>query len=165
MNLRIFLAPFLLAFTLVTSVSASESVFDPAAFQKRFEKADSNKDGKLTREEAFAEFPRMPDYFDEIDSNGDGEITLKEVRRAMESRVNAAMEASKAGKRYALPQQAGNSAVVSSSNPRYFPSRQAAQRYYRFEYYDSIAKRHPVDVLPSEPLETMQAPPQINKPF
>lgn len=165
MTLSKLLPVFLLVSPLAFGAPASDSPIDPVVFKKRFEKADLNKDGKLTREEAFAEFPRMPEFFDEIDVNGDGAITLKEVRRAMEKRVSSAMEAGKAGKRYTIPQQAGSSAVEPSSNPRYFPSRQAAQRHYRFEYYESIAKQHPVDTLPSPSLDTIEAPTQINKSF
>jgi hypothetical protein len=72
--------------------------FDQAQFEKRFRQADKGKKGKLSRAEAYAEFPGMPQYFDEIDRNRDGFITLDEVKRAMERRVDAAITAGRAGR-------------------------------------------------------------------
>ena len=55
----------------VSAVAMAEAVpthFDKADFQKRFHAADKDKNGKLSRTEAYSEFPRMPEFFDEIDT-------------------------------------------------------------------------------------------------
>lgn len=165
MNLRNLLPALLLVSPFAYGAPASSEVIDPGVFKMRFEKADIDKDGKLTRQEAFAEFPRMPEFFDEIDANADGAITLAEVRRAMEKRVNVAMEANKAGKRYVVPQPSASGIVPSVNAQGYFPSRQAAQRHYRLEYYESIAGQRPMETLPGEPRETTHAPAQLQKKF
>ena len=70
---------FWLAF--VSAVAMAEAVpsnFNQIEFEKRFHAADKNKDGKLSRTEAYEEFPRMPEFFDEIDTNKDSSITLIE---------------------------------------------------------------------------------------
>jgi Ca2+-binding EF-hand superfamily protein len=91
-------ATLLILFTVALPVVAAESLgpTDPAAFEQRFKSADKDRDGKLTRKEAYEAFPRMPEFFSEIDRNRDESITLEEVRRAMEKRVDAAIDASKA---------------------------------------------------------------------
>jgi hypothetical protein len=47
--------------------------------QQRFADADTNHDGRLSREEAKAGTPRLADHFDEIDSDHDGELTTAEI--------------------------------------------------------------------------------------
>lgn len=47
---------------------------------ERFKAADSNGDGKISREEANASLPRIARHFDEIDTNKDGFITKEELR-------------------------------------------------------------------------------------
>ena len=79
---------------------AATDGYDPVKFEKRFHHADKDNNGKLSRKEAYAEFPRMPEFFDEIDTNKDGFITLKEVHNTMERRVNAAINTSKSASRY-----------------------------------------------------------------
>ena len=115
--------------------------FDPVVFEQRFNKADKGKKGKLSRAEAYAEFPRMPEFFDEIDTNKDGFITLAEVRQAMDRRVSAAMDAASPAKRYGL--DAGASAAAKAppapEKPKQFSSDAEARRYYRDQYYESIA--------------------------
>ena len=46
---------------------------------ERFEKADVNHDGKLTREEAKAGMPRVYKNFDRIDVDKKGFVTLQEI--------------------------------------------------------------------------------------
>ena len=126
-------------------VTAAEPAgrFDQAQFEQRFRQADKGNKGKLSREEAYAEFPRMPKFFDEIDANRDGFITLNEVNRAMERRVNKAIEAGSAARRYgsaaidAAGAAPGNAA--STEQPPQFSSKAEARRYYRLEYYESVA--------------------------
>jgi hypothetical protein len=120
---------------------AAISKFDPVQFEKRFHHADKNKKGKLSRKEAYAEFPRMPEFFDEIDTNKDGFITLKEVDKAMERRVNAAINASKSATRYgsvdAGKQAATSTGEITGQEPL-FTSAEEERRYRRFQFYDSI---------------------------
>ena len=85
----------LLAVALPAVAAENAGQIDPAAFEQRFKSADKDKDGKLTRKEAYEAFPRMPEFFNEIDRNRDDSITLEEVRRAMEKRVDAAIDAGK----------------------------------------------------------------------
>jgi Ca2+-binding EF-hand superfamily protein len=58
-----------------------------AEMQERFNKADSNKDGGLSKAELQAAgSQRLLDNFDVIDSNKDGKITPEEMRTAWERR-------------------------------------------------------------------------------
>lgn len=47
-------------------------------FSQQLEKADKNKNGTLSREEA-AVLPNLDAHFDEIDSNLDGQLNIKEI--------------------------------------------------------------------------------------
>lgn len=47
--------------------------------QKRFDAADTNKDGKLTREEAQAKMPKVYKNFDAIDAGHAGTISLADI--------------------------------------------------------------------------------------
>lgn len=56
--------------------------------QERFNEADTNQDGKLSREELQANVPRFPlDRFDDVDTDGDGGLTAEELEQ---SRMRAA---------------------------------------------------------------------------
>jgi|KBSMisStandDraft_5_1062788.scaffolds.fasta_scaffold375369_2 Ca2+-binding EF-hand superfamily protein len=48
--------------------------------KQRFDKADTNGDGALDREEAKA-MPRIAHHFDDIDTDHDGKVTLQEIGR------------------------------------------------------------------------------------
>jgi len=137
--------------------------FDQAQFEQRFHKADKGNKGKLSRAEAYAEFPRMPEFFDEIDNNKDNFITLDEVRRARERRVNAAIEASNPARRYGnveLGRTDAAGAPATVEQPQQFSSKAEERRYYRGEYYESLAdskakareRGEPVSDSPSTPL-------------
>jgi hypothetical protein len=67
--------------------------FSQEIFERRFRAADKDGDGRLSRAEAYAEFPRAPKFFDEIDANKDKHVTLIEFNQAMERRAAAALEA------------------------------------------------------------------------
>ena len=90
--MRTALACLLLTATSLWAAPPGEPL-DPATFEKRFQQADADGDGRLSRTEAYAEFPRMPEFFDEIDSNRDDTITLPEVNQALERRLDAALKA------------------------------------------------------------------------
>lgn len=54
--------------------------------QKRFEAADANKDGKLTREEAQAKMPHIYKNFDMIDTGHTGAISLADIETFLVSK-------------------------------------------------------------------------------
>lgn len=108
-----------------------------ARFEERFRAADKDRNGRLSRAEAYAAFPRAPEYFDEIDRNKDGQVTLKEVKSAMQKRVDAAMASGAADGRYKLPPAAGSGAT-DDSGPAY-GSKEEAARAHRYDYYESLA--------------------------
>lgn len=111
-------------------------------FEKRFRAADKDRNGSLSRDEAYAEFPRAPEYFDQIDSNKDGRVSLAEVKKAMQKRVDAALAASGSNVKYALPPSSGSAAAANAdagAQPA-FASKQEAARYHRYEYYESLAE-------------------------
>jgi len=71
-----------LALSLWCSTAAFARDLDPdtvATLKQRFAAADTNKDGKLTREECSAGMPRIYRGFDEIDSGKKGFITLDQI--------------------------------------------------------------------------------------
>jgi hypothetical protein len=163
--------------TVATVVLAAPEpeTFNEAAFEKRFKAADKGNKGKLSREEAYAEFPRMPEFFVEIDENKDNYITLVEVTNAMERRVNAAINASQTGSQYAggaEMTEGGAIAGSSAATPRQqFSSPAEARRYHRYEYYESLAEsdENPMNrgaLPPTTPLERVPAAPmQLDKAF
>lgn len=56
-----------------------------AAFEQRFNKADADGDGKLSKTEAQA-MPRVAKNFDNIDADHDGFVTKAEIGQAMMAR-------------------------------------------------------------------------------
>ena len=152
-------------------VSAAEPAgrFDQAQFEKRFRQADKGNKGKLSREEAYAEFPRMPKFFDEIDANRDGFITLNEVNRALERRVDAAMEARSVARRYGSAAiDAAGAAPANAASPEQTPqfsSKAEARRYYRLEYYESVAGSNEQARQRGEPTTDSQGGTLLKKSF
>ena len=65
--------------------------FSQEIFERRFRAADKDGDGRLSRAEAYAEFPRAPKFFDEIDADRDQHVTLVEFNRALERRAATAL--------------------------------------------------------------------------
>ncbi|CAN7264578.1 hypothetical protein [Polaromonas sp. LjRoot131] len=57
--------------------------------QNRFEAADTNKDGKLTREEAQAKMPKVYKNFDAIDAGHTGAISLADIEAFVVSKKGA----------------------------------------------------------------------------
>lgn len=49
--------------------------------EERFQQADANHDGKLSREEAFGP---LKEQFDRFDADHDGQLTLEEVHKGFE---------------------------------------------------------------------------------
>ena len=143
--------------------------FNQAAFEKRFHAADKAHTGKLSRQAAYAEFPRMPEFFDEIDANKDNFITLAEVKRAMDRRVNAAINASQDSKRYTgtanpLGNGVPESAAENTPAPQ-FSSKAEAKRQYRYDYYESLAGSQESARMRGEPAQPEPYPSVIQKSF
>lgn len=159
----------------VAMAAPEPETFNEAAFEKRFKAADKGNKGKLSREEAYAEFPRMPEFFTEIDENRDNYITLFEVTNAMERRVNAAINASQIGSQYpgtADMKNGGETAASDAGTPRQqFSSPAEARRYHRYKYYESLAdtQENPMNrgvLPPTAPTQLVPtAPMQIDKSF
>jgi hypothetical protein len=146
--------------------------YDPVQFEKRFHKADKDNKGKLSRAEAYAEFPRMPEFFDEIDTNKDGFITLKEVNKAMERRVNAAINAGKSSHRYGSVDAGKQAAPIvgeSTKQEPHFTSEAEERRYRRMQFYESVedSKSKTIDrgeAVPPSPFDVPSSP-LLLKPF
>jgi hypothetical protein len=73
--------------------------FSREIFERRFRAADKDGDGRLSRAEAYAEFPRAPKFFDEIDADRDQHVTLIEFNQAMERRAATALGSGSLGAR------------------------------------------------------------------
>lgn len=152
--MRTALACVLLASTSVLAAPSGEH-FDPVQFEQRFHKADANQDGQLSRKEAYAEFPRMPEFFDEIDSNRGNAITLPEVKLVLERRVDAAFQATN---RYGSPDAGNGGLAAGPATPSL--NDLETDRAIRKQYYESLTDdtaraREAADVAlraPSTPL-------------
>ena len=156
------------AFALVVPLAAiAQNVQHSQDFRKRFQAADVDKDGKLTRTEAYAAFPLMPQYFDEIDVNRDGSITMVEVDAAMNKRVDAALAASKtASGRYALPPEtAGLSGTATAGGSSVLVDHDEAKIFHGRQYYDSLAGDLAQEQMRGEPVPRNPAPDQFQKSF
>ncbi|QKV56980.1 MAG: hypothetical protein HT580_06890 [Dechloromonas sp.] len=156
------------AFALVVPLAAiAQNAQHSQDFKKRFQAADVDKDGKLTRTEAYAAFPLMPQYFDEIDVNRDGSITMVEVDAAMNKRVDAALAASKtASGRYALPQEAaGLSGPATAGSSSVLVDHDEAKVFHGRQYYDSLAGDLAQEQMRGEPVPRNPAPDQFQKSF
>ncbi len=158
----------LLLLPLAALAAQAPTTFDPAEFEQRFHAADTGNKGKLSRQEAYAEFPRMPQYFDQIDTNRDGYITLIEVEKAMQRSVDAAISAGRIGKRYpgALGASTENGVAANGDDEAVagFSSKTEARRHYRYEYYESLAGSQEQAPPAIEPAFTT-APAQLKKNF
>ena len=133
--MRTSLACLLLASTSVLAAPPSEP-FDPVKFEQRFHKADANTDGQLSRKEAYAEFPRMPEFFDEIDRNQDNAITLPEVKDALQRRVDAAFKATRG---YGSA-TAGNGGLATTAPSTVPLDDLETERAIRNQYYESLSE-------------------------
>lgn len=86
--------PLLCTLTLAAAVHAQAPGAPNAArldkarteLQKRFDAADANRDGKLTREEAQAKMPRIYKNFDAIDTAHAGAISLSDIETFLVSK-------------------------------------------------------------------------------
>lgn len=158
------------ALALVMPIAANAQGADNAqSFAQRFMAADTNKDGKLTREEAYTAFPRMPQYFDEIDVNRDGSITLVEIDAAKKKRIDAALAASKhASGRYALPATVPPATSATAASPAassVLVGEDEAHVFHDRQYYDDLAGELSGERMRGEPTPRTPAPGQFQMSF
>jgi hypothetical protein len=147
---------------------AATDKYDPVKFEKRFHHADKDNNGKLSRKEAYAEFPRMPEFFDEIDTNKDSFITLKEIHVAMERRVNAAIDASKSANRYGsinAGKEAAPAVGKTTGQDPVFTSEAEERRYRRMQFYESMEGEKTKAFQRGEPVPESPSSPILVKPF
>ncbi len=52
---------------------------------ERFQQADANKDGRLTKAETNGTMPRLHANFEKVDGNGDGYVTQQDVMTYMQN--------------------------------------------------------------------------------
>jgi Ca2+-binding EF-hand superfamily protein len=70
----------LLASSISPSLSFADSASQNQEIIERFTKCDTNKDGKLTKEEAKGCMPRVYNNFSYIDSANKGYVTLAQIQ-------------------------------------------------------------------------------------
>lgn len=75
---KLFLLAPLAAMMCITPAMAAKS--DKMTFDQKLEKADTNNDGLISREEHSA---MMNEYFTKVDENADGQINEQEFQAAM----------------------------------------------------------------------------------
>lgn len=139
-----------------------------AQFEERFRAADQNKDNKLSRDEAYAAFPRMPAFFDQIDSNKDGYITLAEVNRAVDKHVSKTLANSRQGSQYIKPQDLKSGVAGEQADParvEVFSSKAEARRQHRYDYYESLAEHQELKPQRGDLPAQETAPAQLQKKF
>lgn len=83
----------LIAAALLTATGAAMAQSQPdvsamsarmqAMLESRFQQADVNHDGKLTKQEAENGMPRIAQHFSEIDTTGRGYVTLDQIEAFM----------------------------------------------------------------------------------
>jgi len=136
-----------------------------AEFEQKFKEADKNQDGVLSRQEAYAKFPKAPKFFDQIDSNKDGQVSLAEVKAAMERSVDAAISAGVAAKRY--PGAAGTAAggAASGADVPEFASEAEARDHHAYRYYDSLVSSEERALDRGEAVRAEPVPNLLQKPF
>jgi len=73
----------------ITSTPADATTYEEALaqFEERFGKADTNKDGKLSKQEAKdGGMTRLARFFGRVDRDGDGYVTKAQLRARIDER-------------------------------------------------------------------------------
>ncbi|NJD34198.1 MAG: hypothetical protein FIA96_05075 [Betaproteobacteria bacterium] len=140
--------------------------FNQEQFEIRFRAADRDGDGRLSREEAYAAFPRATELFVEIDANRDDHITLAEVYQARAKRIEAALNAASiGGDKYVNPKYIKDSRVLAGgqTGARDLASSLAQKRNNEFnEFMDGNQEPDP---YPDPPVVADSASNLVKKPF
>lgn len=68
------------AFMLVAAPAYANEASRNKEIQERFAKCDTNRDGKLTMDEAKGCMPRIYDHFGRIDEQGRGYLTVAQIQ-------------------------------------------------------------------------------------
>lgn len=66
---------------LITAPAHADDASRNKEIQERFAKCDTNRDGKLTRNEANGCMPRIYDHFSRIDQQNKGFVTVLEIEK------------------------------------------------------------------------------------
>ena len=66
---------------LITAPALADDASRNKEIQERFAKCDTNRDGKLTRNEANGCMPRIYDHFSRIDQQNKGFVTVLEIEK------------------------------------------------------------------------------------
>lgn len=151
----------------LSMAQTSPDVFSREKFEKRFHAADRNGDRMLSREEAYAEFPRAPQFFDEIDLDHDGYITLVEVGQARTRRVEAAISASGIGDgaKYLKPEYLKGAPAVARGNSEGEGPYAGDVPAQSDEFYESLAAQPDSALDPGAPVAAEIVPNLLNKSF
>lgn len=139
--------------------------FSQEIFERRFRAADKDGDGRLSRAEANAEFPRAPQFFNEIDGNRDSHVTLIEFSQAMDRRAAAALEAANRGSaaKYLKPEYLkGSPPAAGETGARDLASSIAQRRSLDFTEFLGGEQDH--EPYPDQPLVD-NASNLVNKPY
>ncbi len=67
------------AFVFAVAPARADDASRNKEIQERFAKCDTNRDGKLTLDEAKGCMPRIYDHFSRIDAQGKGYVTVAEI--------------------------------------------------------------------------------------
>lgn len=156
----------LISLMLVSAAAWAEPAvqqYDPVVFEQRFNKADLDGNARLSREEAYAAFPRMPEFFDEIDSDKDSAITLSEVEQAMQRRVDAAMASTGRYGTFASGTGESGSKDAATVQGQALSSEMEAKRLYRQQYYESISGEKALSGQLGEPASKSPSSPLFEK--
>jgi Ca2+-binding EF-hand superfamily protein len=68
------------AFMFVAAPAYADEASRNKEIQERFAKCDTNRDGKLTMDEAKGCMPRIYDHFGRIDEQGRGYVTVAQIQ-------------------------------------------------------------------------------------
>ena len=126
--------------------------FNQEKFEQRFRAADKDGDGRLSREEAYAAFPRAPEFFKEIDANNDNHITLIEFNQAMDRRAEAALKASSLapGAKYVKPGYLRDDQAFIGDDPNATDLSAAIVQKRSNDFYEFLEGRHDDSSTPSD---------------